>query len=425
MRKKPNKKISVFIFSVSMLTMSACASSMPVSEGTEKTEEKSVPPLAQATDFATSQIAASSTNQFAVDLYSKLSQGEKNNLVFSPYSIVSALAMTYAGARENTQSQIANTLRFSAAQTEIHQAFSALNELLIPKNDGYQLKIANALWKQQESSTLGEEFVKTLQQFYGARVEQVDFQSAPETARNQINQWIETKTNHKINNLLQPGTVGANTKLILSNALYFNGSWAIPFDEKETQLLPFHHDPDSEPVNVPTLSGVGFFNYFNNEKMEGLELPYKGRNLSLVILLPKAGKKLNAVSPQLWLSKLEQSFKETVVKVLLPKFKIESVFELKDYLKALQMTDAFIVGKADFSGIDNTKELVLSAVVHKTFIEVNEKGTEAAAASAVITSRGGKPIPELTLHINRPFLFLVREKSSGTILFLGQVFIPS
>jgi len=433
-----NELITVLLIGI-WLTTSACAASSPRSTrediGDHEVLSSPTGNVVVAGNFSAPVVAPSqgsravtSVNQLATDLYSELTKRASGNLLFSPYSITSALAMLYAGASGDTKTQMATTLHFgTASDEEIHQAFADLNHSLLSKGSSgtYQLKVANALWGPAQSSGVANKkpFRDTLQKFYEATMKLVNFKSEAESARQTINAWVEQQTAQKIKELLPRGSVNKNTQLVLTNALYFKASWAIPFEENKTKPLPF--TTPSGTLSVPTMEITGTFRYFEHQQWQAIELPYaKPSDLTMVILLPKAGQSLSSLSPQEWLMILDSTFEEKVVNIQLPKFKVESTFELKDYLQALQMVDAFTEGRANFAAISQDP-LVLSAVMHKTFVDVNETGTEAAAATAVVASRAlnGAIEPAITFHVDHPFRLVIKTPG-GAILFLGQVEKP-
>jgi len=357
--------------------------------------------------------------EFALALYQKL-QTTEGNLFFSPYSISTALAMTYAGARGNTADQIAQALHFPLEQEALHQAFASLEAKLndTERKGHVQLKAANALWPQEGYPFLAE-FLTLTKQYYGALITAVDY-SDTETARRTINTWVEQKTENKIKELIPPDILDPLTCLVLVNAIYFKGNWANRFDPNLTRDAPFWITPDVE-VQVPMMTQEREFRYGESDGLHVLELPYAGDALSMNILLPKEINGLARLEERLTIQNLArwtQKLWSTKVHVFLPKFKITFPFRLDDTLKSMGMVDAF--GNADFSGMDGTRSLLIGAVLHKAFVDINEEGTEAAAATAVIMSRG----PALVFRADHPFVFLIRENCTGSILFLGRMVNP-
>ena len=371
---------------------------------------------------------------FALDLYQAL-RIQDENLFYSPFSISIALAMTYAGAREETELQMGQVLRFSLPQDRLHPAFNALGLELASRGEGavaergrrFQLKLANAIWGQRDYTFLPE-FLDVLAVHYGAGLRLLDFASDPEASRLTINEWVSRQTEGKIEDLLPPSSITPTTTLVLTNAIYFNAAWHYPFDEKDTAEGAFHL-LDQSQVSVPMMHQRESFAYAQGDGYQAVELPYRGKDeatveLFMVILLPQAGRfeevagSLDAQNVQAILADLQPQ----AVELALPKFSFEASFNLNDPLGALGMPIAF-TGSANFSGMDGTRDLFISDVVHKAFVAVDEAGTEAAAATAVIIGRTSVETP-VEMTVNRPFVFLILDKPTGAILFLGQVVNP-
>jgi len=361
--------------------------------------------------------------RFALDLYDQLRK-EDGNLFFSPFSLSTALAMTYGGARGNTAAEMADTLHFELAQERLHPAFARLQQGLDVSEDedaGYRLHIANALWPQKGYAFLPE-FFELCQAHYRAGLQTVDYAGATEEARQTINRWVEQRTEEKIKELLKPGVLTPLTTLVLTNAIYFKGDWAAQFDKEKTTDAPFTL-LDGEQVSVPLMNQAGEFRYTEDSAVQVLELPYAGEALSMVVVLPRQHDGLPALEKSLsakkladWLSKL----RPRTVRVGLPRFKMTSEFKLNEVLQALGLRGAF-TGGADFSGMTGSRDLFISAVVHKAFVDVNEEGTEAAAATGVVMLKGGLPP---AFRADHPFLFLIRDVRTGSILFFGRVLNP-
>lgn len=374
-------------------------------------------------------------SRFAFDLYQAL-RPEKDNLFYSPYSISVALAMTYAGARGETKRQMAEALHFTLTQERLHPAFNALDLELasrgrkLPAEGGkpFKLRVANALWGQTGYRFLSE-FLDLLAINYGAGMRLVDFASTPEAARLAINRWVSDQTEGKIQDLLPAGSITSSTVLVLTNAIYFSASWHYPFDEKLTQDGTFHL-LDGTEVTVPMMHQHEVFNYAEGDGYQAVELPYRGKDrfsweLSMVILLPEAGRleeferSLDATRVAAIISELERK----PVNLTMPKFRYDSSFSLRETLAAMGMPSAFS-SAADFSGMDGSRNLFIGDVVHKAFVSVDEAGTEAAAATAVIMLTAAPPAPEAVMSIDRPFIFLIRDIGTGAILFVGRVMNP-
>jgi serpin B len=366
---------------------------------------------------------------FALDLYAQL-KPEEGNLFLSPYSISSALAMTYAGARENTAAEMAKALHFTLGQDGTLPAFAALQTRLgaMQKDGGIQLAIANSLWPQKGYLFLPE-YLAQVKADYDSTITPLDFAGETETARQTINHWVAEKTRDKILDLIAQGNLDPLTRLVLVNAIYFKGNWASPFAADQTEEFAFFVSPDAE-VRAPLMVQKHRFPYAEFVDCQIVKLPYEGGGLSMLVVLPKERNGLAAIESRLspdvlagWRARL--SSRE--VRVFLPKFKLTwGTSELNGPLKALGMVDAFSDTRADFSGMDGKPGwLYLSAVLHKAFVEVNEEGTEAAAATAVVmrVKSMSKPFPEF--RADHPFLFLIQEEETGTLLFMGRLADPT
>jgi serpin B len=390
----------------------------------EEAEPKAEPGPTAAQEGDQTGLVAGNT-RFAIELYNQLRK-EDGNLFFSPFSLSTALAMTYAGARGNTAAEMAQVLHFELAPERLHPAFAKLQQRLDVSEDedaGYRLHVANALWPQEGYAFLPE-FFELCQTHYRAGLQSVDYARATEEARQTINRWVEQRTENKIKELLKPGILTRLTTLVLTNAIYFKGDWAAQFDKDKTHDAPFTR-LDGKQVSIPLMNQTGEFGYLEDADIQVLELPYAGEALSMVVLLPRKPQGLPALEESLsarkladWLSKL----RPRTVRVALPRFKMTSEFQLNDVLQALGMRDAFIAGRADFSGMTGSRGLFIGAVVHQAFVDVNEEGTEAAAATAVVMLKGGLPP---AFRADHPFLFLIRDVRTGSILFFGRVMDPA
>ncbi len=372
------------------------------------------------------EAAAGSNNAFALDLYGALREQE-GNLFLSPFSISTALAMTSAGARGETAEQMADVLCFSA-EDKVHRQFGGLGHSIRAREDaGYRLDVANALWVQEDYDLL-ETFLDTVTENYGAGVRQVDYEGDAEGARKVINAWVEDQTRDKIRDLLQPGILDRLTRLVLTNAIYFKGVWQTPFDKDATNDAPFHVAP-GDSIAVPMMYQEERLSYHEDEDVQLLGMPYAGGALSMVVLLPKTNDGLAALERKLGAAKVDQwvsSMHPRKVRVFLPRFKTTSQFGLGPILAGLGMPLAFDARDADFSGMTGRPDLYISAVVHKAFVDVNEEGTEAAAATAVVMRmKTAMPAEPPTFRADHPFLFLIRDTESGAILFLGRMANPA
>ena len=365
---------------------------------------------------------------FALGLYARLKTAD-GNLFFSPYSISTCLAMTYAGARGDTAAQMAQTLHFNTNQNQLAASFGELQKQLNNEQEkkGIELDIANGLWAQKDHPFLPA-FLEIARQSYEANLRQVDFRTRSETARLEINDWVGHKTKGKITDLIQPGVLNPATRLVLVNAIYFKGQWAREFEKQNTAKASFSVTP-TQKLQVPLMNLTADFKYAEVEGLQLLELPYAGDDLTMVVLLPREldGLKgmedlLNEQSLGRWLAQA----REQKVAVLLPKFKLAAQFSLAKQLAEIGMTDAFSP-RANFSGMDGERDLFISAVVHKAFVDVNEEGTEAAAATGVVMRSMAvfRPLPIPTFRADHPFVFLIRDTHSGSILFLGRMADPT
>ena len=397
---------------------------------------------------------------FAFDLYAHL-KGRPGNLFFSPFSISACLGMTCAGARGDTETQMGRVLHFSTDQRQMHSSFGELQRQLLeyakpkvvqiqhgPPNisglnrrlteefvqpPGIKLDIANALWAQEGHSFLPA-FLQIATGEYQANVNQADFMTSDASAdavRREINRWVAQKTRDKIQNILPSGSVDVLTRLVLANAIYFKGAWPSPFEEAATSTQPFHLSTNRQ-IDVHLMGQTDDFKYTGNNDFQALELPYKRHELSMVILLPRrfddCGQLENRLTPALLSSALAQMQTQTV-EVYCPRFTLESSFDLKEILSKMGMSDAFIQPKADFSGLDGIRGLFISGVFHKAWGEINEAGTEAAAATAQLIAlgcdEGPPPAPPPVFRADHPFIFLIRDTDSGSLLFVGRLADPS
>ena len=366
-------------------------------------------------------------NRFAVGLYAKLKDSTSENLFFSPYSLSTALAMTYAGAAGETGKQMAEVLRFTVSESELHPAMGQLIRMLLRKEKGYQFRVANRLWGQKGYEFLPE-FLNTTQNHYGAELGELDFARQTEDARRAINQWVEKETERKIKDLIPPGLLAQDTRLVLTNAIYFKGNWRDQFEKEATQDAPFYVSADKE-VTVPMMHQIERFGYRAAEDMQILEMPYADNALSMVVLLPKDKEGLAELEKRITHDDLRDStrgLRPREVSVFLPRFTMTSQFSLKDVLQSMGMTLAFDEGRADFSRMSRSEQLFISAVVHKAFVDVNEEGTEAAAATGVIMAPTAAPVQEEppVFRADHPFVFLIRDNRTGSIVFMGRVANP-
>ena len=369
-------------------------------------------------------------NALALDLYNAL-RSENGNLILSPYSISLALAMTYAGARGETEAQMAQVLHF-APQNELHPSFNTLDlELnkdpisLDKDQEPLQLNIANAVWAEQTFSFLPE-FLDTIAVNYGAGVSLADFVNKPNEERITINNWVSDKTEEKINDMLPDGSITSDTRMVLVNAIYFKADWLDPFDANHTSDYPFNL-LDGTQVNVPLMGQEMHIPYTQGDGYAAVSLPYSGETAAMDIIVPDAGrfKEIESALTSDRFNEIIGNMAETTLMLNLPKFKFESPFNLSSALGQLGMIDAFDADLADFSGMTSQKDLFIGDVIHKAFVAVDEEGTEAAAATAVIMEGATARMVDISLFIDRPFIFVIRDTVNGQILFIGRVLNPA
>jgi serpin B len=389
-------------------------------------------PAAPAVPSADQAELTRGNNAFAIDLYGRL-RTQPGNLFFSPESISTAFAMAYAGAGGETATQMASVFNFTLPPDRLHPAMGALLAAMNAPHPDYQLRVADALWAQQDASFLPG-YLKLMQDDYGAGLRRVDFESSPEAVRGTINQWVAQETNNRIQNLIGPGVLTPSTRMVLTNAIYFKGTWLHPFEQRDTETEDFYLSA-KQPVKAPLMHRAGGYPYYDWGTFQELELPYKGSTqgggeLSMIVLLPKDTDGLAALEKQFtagaaagWIDRLE--YVNTVI-VTLPRFTMTDQFELSGALSAMGMPQAFTAA-ADFSGMTGKPEFTISAAIHKAFIDVNEEGTEAAAATSsvmVATAMRGPEPPPVVFRADHPFLFMIRDMRTGEILFLGRVEDP-
>ncbi len=385
------------------------------------------PPQSPAADQAE---VVRGSNAFAVDLYAQLSK-QPGNLFFSPESISTAFGMAYAGARGHTADQMQKVFHFSLPPDRLHPAMGALIAQLNGQHADYELHTADALWAQQGASFLPG-YLKLVENDYGAGFRRVDFNTSPEAARAAINEWVEDQTNKKIQNLLGPGSVTPATRLILTNAIYFKGTWLDEFETRDTEAEDFHLTA-KQTVRTQMMNRTGAgYGYYDGGSFQELEMPYKG-GCSMIVLLPKAidglpalERSLSAENTNAWIKKLKPAEK---VILTFPRFNLTQGLELSGTLARMGMPLAFS-GAADFSGMDGRQDFVISAAIHKAFVDVTEEGTEAAAATAITMyatamRRDFPEPPPIVFRADHPFLFLIYDNGAGTILFLGRLADPT
>ncbi len=399
--------------------------------GTRATEEQvaveAIPeePLPEDKELlADRQAMGLANNRFALDLYAQLRE-QPGNLFFSPYSIATALTMTSAGARGPTAAEMAKVLHHPFAGDRLHAAVGSLRREVNSGGQKYQLTTANRLWGQKNYGFLPD-FMGLMQTHYRAGLEEVDFINQTDAARQRINAWVEKETRQKIKEILPPDCLSTLTRLVLTNAIYFKGNWAYPFDKSATTDQPFTLT-DGNKVQAPLMYRESVFRYLSMPDFQAVELPYLGHDLRMAILLPRRADGLAALEKNLALQDLTGWLKwmrPLEVRVFVPRFQMTAPLQLETVLPALGMKLAF--SDADFSGMNGGKKSPqLGAVRHKAFVAVNEEGTEAAAATAVEVKREkGAPSGPPVFRADHPFLFLIRDVRSGSILFLGRLVDP-
>jgi len=410
------------------MTVGLFGCSQPASEELLKSnKDRITSPMADQSDMT---MLVNGDSEFAFDLYQALKK-EDGNIFYSPYSISLALAMTYAGARGETAKQMADTLHYQLDQSALHSAFNSLDIELGKRGEGakgkdekgFRLNIVNAIWGQKNYKFLST-YLDMLAENYGTGLRILDFQSAPEQSRITINNWVSDQTESRIKDLIPEGSIDFLTRLVLTNAIYFNAAWKLPFQPEATTNGPFHLINGGD-VTVPMMKQTENFGYAKSGNYLAVELPYDGDELSMVILMNDGGKfsdfENTLKSPAV--KAIIDELKNTRVALTMPKFEFESEFGLKATLMGMGMEEPFR-DSADFSGMSTQSDLHIDDVVHKAFVSVDEAGTEAAAASAVIVGTTSMPPEPVTVTLDRPFIFLIRDIKTGTILFIGRVMNP-
>ena len=439
-RSLPKLLLGLLMLLILPLALQACGGGDGDRPGPINCEELEKTGIGEAVNQDRDQLACDNGN-FAFDLYRALSDDEEGNLFFSPFSISQVLAMAYAGARGETERQMADTLRYGLPQNRLHPAFNALDLALHSRGEArsgstgpdeestrFRLNIANAVWGQEGFEFHGD-YLDTLAENYDGEIRPLDFHAAPEESRVTINDWVAEETEGKIKNLFPQGSIGLETRLVLTNAIYFNAAWRLPFYPGNTVDSPFHL-LDGRKVVVPMMTADHKrkpFSYAQGDGFQAIEIFYHTNEVSMIALLPDEGK-FEEFENSLTAEVLEEVLEELEgreITLTMPRFEYASDFRLKETLSLMGMSDAF--GKtADFSGITDAKELRISTVVHKAFVSVDEKGTEAAAATGVAYPEDFCCDEEpILVTLDRPFIFLIRDRPTGAILFLGRMMDPS
>lgn len=374
----------------------------------------------------------SANTLFALELFRTLNESSPTgNIFFSPFSISSALAMVFLGAKGSTAAQLSKTFHFDSVE-DVHSRFQSLNAEVSRRGASHTLKVANRLYGEKTYNFLPD-FLASTRKLYGADLAPVDFQHASKDARKEINQWVKGQTEGKIPDLLAEGAVDKDTKLVLVNAIYFKGMWEKKFMKKDTTDAPFRlNKKDTKTVKMMYQKKKFPCGYISDLKCKVLEMPYEGGELSMVILLPDdiedESTGLKKIEQQLTLEKLHEWTKHEAlrhidVRVKLPRFKMEESYTLNSNLDHLGVQDLFNCDKADLSGMSGSRDLFMSSIAHKSFVEMNEEGTEAAAATAAFLL-GCSMIPPEEFTADHPFLFFIRHNPTASVLFLGRVCSP-
>jgi len=387
------------------------------------TAKEDIPVLNDSGATASSvEATVEACNGFAFDLYGRYSAGD-GNILFSPYSISTALSMTYESARGETAEEMEAVFGFLEDPSERLPSVAGIYNTLNEEGREYALHTVNALWVQQ-GYPVQEDYVDAIVSYYGGDVNALDFVAEPDESRVTINEWVEERTNDRIKDLFPSGSIDADVRLVLTNAIYFKGDWLYMFDEEATNEEEFHVTPTTS-VEVDMMSLRDDFNYAETDELQLLELPYTGEDVSMLILLPKRSY-MGDVEAQLSAERLGEwvdMMEGATVNVYLPRFTFETKYFMMEDLAEMGMPTAF-TDAADFSGMTGNRELFIDKVIHQAFIEVNEEGTEAAAATGV-SMKLSAAMPGEVFRADHPFIFLIRDMDTGVILFMGRVTDPS
>lgn len=423
-----NKKILIGIFILLIIGVATAGAVVFL-----KPYNPTTPPTVKDQGSTTEGVTAVATanNKFAIDFYKQLTKTEDKGIFFSPYSISSALAMTYEGANGNTADEMKDVFYFPENNI-LRPNFAAIYNIINKNDKQYELRTGNALWAQKDYKFLPEYF-STVEKYYGGKAVNLDFKNETEKSRATINTFIAEQTNNRIKDILPPGSISGLTRLVLSNAIYFKGKWDIEFDKAKTQDRAFKTTTGTIQVSTMAMypESEDNFKYYENEELQILELPYKDKELSMVIILPKTEQGLNALEESLTYDKLTEWQNSMILskvdEIYIPKFEFDYGKELTGDFSAIGMNSAFSAD-ADFSKMTGERSLIISNIFHKAFVKVDEEGTEAAAATVVVMnelSPGPGPRELIIFKVDHPFMFLIKENSTGTILFMGRITDPS
>lgn len=366
---------------------------------------------------------AHANNQFAFNLYQQLNR-EEGNVFVSPYSISTAMGMTYTGASGETRKEISGVFGFHRDNKKHARGFASLQQHFSELDqEQIRLRIANGLWGQKDYD-FKDAFLNLNREYFSARVENVDFRDQASRVRREINQWVEEQTQDKIQDLISEGVLDRMTRLVLVNAIYFYGNWEHPFSENSTSEGDFFIQPGRK-IQVPFMHQTLRVPFYEDGSFKALALPYKNGDLSMLILLPNEHEQMKELEEQMdasFYQRLNDSLERDQVKISFPRFEMKNKYRLNNPLQQMGMESAFS-GDADFSGMTGRKELYISDVIHQTYVKVNERGTEAAAATGVVM-RKTSFMPRKEFKADHPFLFMIRDNQTQTILFLGKVNNP-
>jgi len=413
---------------IMVIGASGCTQSVSADE-VKSDKPRDTSPVVSESDANT---LVNDNSEFAWELYQVLKE-EEGNLFYSPHSISLALAMTYAGARGETANQMAKTMHYLLSQDTLHPAFNDLALELAKRGEGaqgkdekgFRLNIVNAIWGQKDYEFVSK-FLDLLAQNYGAGLRVLDFINDPDASRVKINDWVSDQTEGRIKDLIPEGSITPLTRLVLTNAIYFNAAWASPFEESATVNGLFRL-ADGTNVTVPMMRNTESYGYLKSGNTLAVELPYDGFELSMVVLTNTTGKfsDFEKTLTYTTVKAILDDMQHTQVALTMPRFEFESQFGLKDALKTMGMVVPFEPGNADFTGISTKEGLQIDDVIHKAFVSVDEAGTESAAATAVIVGTTSMPAEPVTVTLDQPFIFLIRDIKTGAILFIGRVMNPA